>query len=72
MKCLHGSVDIGMHCEPMFDYARRSVRPGTYIGAGYTQMSATAEGQPTLILTSSLRMGMEGRTAQARTTMRRR
>ncbi len=69
VTCLHGSVDIGMHCEPLFDYAR--IGPTwEYIGDGYTKMRASAEGQPTIVLTSSLRMGKEGRTAQARTTMR--
>nr|WP_240615850.1 glycoside hydrolase family 15 protein [Nakamurella deserti] len=69
VKCLHGSVDIGLHCEPLFDYAK--VGPTwEYVDAGYNKMKASADGQPTIVLTSSLRMGNEGRTAQARTTMR--
>ncbi len=69
VKCLHGSVDVGMHCEPMFDYARQGAT-WKYIGDGYHKLIATAEGQPALTLTSSLRIGIEGRTAQARTRMR--
>ncbi len=69
IKCIYGSVDIEVHCEPLFDYAR--VGPSwAYTGTGYNQMTATADDQPTLTMTSSLRIGKEGRTAQARSRMK--
>lgn len=69
VKCIYGSVDLGVQCEPVFDYAR--IGPDwEYSGAGYNEVSARAPGQPTLRLTSSLRLGIEGGTAQARSRMK--
>ena len=68
VKCIYGTVDLTMACEPVFDYARVGAK-WEYTGDGYGQLEARAEGQPTLGLTSSLRIGVEGRTAMARTRM---
>ncbi|TKV57327.1 glycoside hydrolase family 15 protein [Nakamurella flava] len=70
MKCISGTVDLQMACEPVFDYAKTG---GTweYTGSGYDQVTSTVPGQPTLTLTGSLRMGVEGRSAMARTKMTR-
>lgn len=70
VKCISGTVDLQMACEPVFDYARTG---GTweYTGSDYSQVTSTVPGQPTLTLTGSLRMGVEGRSAMARTKMAR-
>ena len=68
IKCIYGTVDISMDCEPVFDYARVGAT-WDYPNADYSQVVATGPGQPTLTLTSSLRIGLEGRAAMARTKM---
>ena len=70
IKCVYGNVDLQMTCEPVFDYARKGAK-WTYPRKDYSEVVATAKGQPTLRLTSSLRIGLEGRTALARTKMQR-
>jgi GH15 family glucan-1,4-alpha-glucosidase len=70
IKCVYGNVDLQMSCEPVFDYARKGAR-WSYPKSDYSEVTATAKGQPTLKLSSSLRIGLEGRTAQARTKMKR-
>lgn len=68
VECIYGTVDLSMSCEPVFDYARVGAQ-WSYSGAGYDTLVASADGQPTLTLSSSLRLGVEGRSALARTTM---
>ena len=51
--------------------AARKGAKWTYPKPDYSEVVATAKGQPTLRLASSLRIGLEGRTAQARTKMKR-
>ena len=70
IKCVYGNVDLQMTCEPVFDYARKGAK-WSYPKSDYSEVIATAKGQPTLKLSSSLRIGLEGRTATARTKMRR-
>ena len=68
VECVYGTVDLAMSCEPVFDYAR--VGAGwSYSGPGYDTLVASAQGQPSLTLSSSLRLGIEGRGALARSTM---
>ncbi|MDQ2846544.1 MAG: glycoside hydrolase family 15 protein [Actinomycetota bacterium] len=72
VTCLYGTVDVTAACEPVFDYAR--IPPSwRYLTDDYSQLEATTgkenDGNPTLRLTSSLRFGVEGRSAVARTTM---
>jgi alpha,alpha-trehalase len=69
VKCIYGTLDLTMNCEPVFDYGRIGAR-WSYAGSGYGSVTATAEGQPPLRLSSSLRIGVEGRTATARTKMK--
>lgn len=66
VECIYGKVDLSMICEPVFDYARTAAT-WSYPNSGYSEVVAHAEGQPSLTLTSSLRIGIEGRTALART-----
>ncbi len=70
ITCIYGNVDLQMSCEPVFDYARKGAK-WQYPGPGYCDVVASAKGQPTLKLSSSLRIGLEGRTAMARTKMKR-
>jgi GH15 family glucan-1,4-alpha-glucosidase len=69
VRCVSGSVDVSMTCDPAFDYARREP-VWHYDGPGYGEVVATAEGSPvTLRLTTDLRPGIEGRGLHARTRM---
>nr|WP_231988460.1 glycoside hydrolase family 15 protein [Nakamurella panacisegetis] len=68
VRCIYGTVDMSMVCEPVFDYARVGAS-WSYPTNNYAQVIARADGQPTLTLTSSLRLGIEGRAAMARTKM---
>lgn len=82
VRCVSGTVEMEMTCEPAFDYHRASAR-WSYIGEGYHQATAQAgplpgndrpagpqsEDCPTLTLTSDMRLGLEGRDARARTRM---
>jgi len=70
IKCIYGNVDLEMSCEPIFDYARKGAK-WSYPNTDYSEVVASAKGQPSMRLSSSLRIGLEGRTAMARTKMRR-
>ena len=70
IKCIYGSVEVAVDCEPMFDYGRVPAC-WNYRRDGYH--SATAAGSQTdltLRLDSSLRLGFEGGRASARATLR--
>jgi GH15 family glucan-1,4-alpha-glucosidase len=70
VECLYGTVDVTVDCQPVFDYGRAPARWG-YPRGDYSQLTASpADGGPSLTLTSSLRLGVEGRSAAARTRMR--
>ncbi len=67
IRCLQGELEVSVDCEPVFDYGRIDAR-WAYTGEGYGQASATAEGTDlVLTLSTSLRLGIEGRRASART-----
>lgn len=102
IRCVSGTVEMELSCEPAFDYHRASAH-WSYVGEGYGTASAeavpgdvagvpgsapasggtaspasraatcTAEGvaedNPTLTLTTNMRLGLEGRDARARTRM---
>ncbi|GIG21670.1 trehalase [Cellulomonas chitinilytica] len=71
VTCVSGTVDLEVECAPAPDYARQEPR-WEYSESGYNELVATPpEGVtgPTLRLTSSLRLGVDGRTASARTRM---
>jgi len=70
VRCLQGSVDFVLECEPAFDYGRQR---GTwrYRGSGYGQAEVSAgEGSPLLRLTTDLNVGFEGPRAIARRRLR--
>ncbi|WP_024803623.1 glycoside hydrolase family 15 protein [Nocardia sp. BMG51109] len=71
-KCVSGVVEFEMECEPAFDYHRAAAH-WEYTGGGYGQARATCAAVsdcPTLTLTTDMRLGLEGRSAQARTRMK--
>src|SRR5215216_3936217 len=70
VRCVNGSVEIQLECDPIFDYGRRYAH-WEYVGEGYGEARATADGWPTtLTLTTDLRVGFEGSRVRALTTLR--
>jgi GH15 family glucan-1,4-alpha-glucosidase len=67
VKCVSGSVDLQMACEPAFDYGQIETT-WEYDGPGYGELTATG-GETQLRLTTDLRPGVEGRGLSARTRM---
>ena len=62
VRCVSGSVDLSMTCEPMFDYGR--VEPAwTYEGEGYGEVWRPPRTRGQLRLTTDLRPGHRGRRA---------
>jgi alpha,alpha-trehalase len=69
VKCVQGTVELTLDCEPVFDYGRRGPA-WEYTGEGYNDALARAEGMDLeLRLTTDMRVGFEGRRARARTTL---
>ena len=69
VKCVSGSVDVSMTCEPVFDFGRFEPT-WRYEGAGYGEVVASADDTGvTLRLTTDMRPGIEGRGLNARTRM---
>jgi alpha,alpha-trehalase len=68
-RCLTGSIDFVLECEPAFDYGRRR---GTwhYTTAGYGQAEAQLDGEPQFRLSTDLNLGFEGPRAIARRRLR--
>ncbi|HLS75406.1 MAG TPA: glycoside hydrolase family 15 protein [Nocardia sp.] len=73
VKCVNGTVELELSCEPSFDYHRTSAE-WEYTGKVYEQATAVPKDDrsagPALVLTTDLRLGLEGRQARARTRMR--
>jgi alpha,alpha-trehalase len=69
VRCVNGSVEVQLECDPIFDYGRRYAH-WEYVGDGYGEAVATADGWPTkLTLTTDLRVGFEGSRVRALTTL---
>ncbi len=71
VKCVQGTVEINMACEPVLDYGR--VSPGwDYVEDSYHHAIAKADGADDveLHLCTNLRVGFEGRRCEARTMLR--
>jgi alpha,alpha-trehalase len=68
VRCVNGSVELVMDCEPVFDYGRIPAR-WAYVGDGYGEAITTAVGDLELRLTTNLRLGFEDRRAHARTRL---
>jgi GH15 family glucan-1,4-alpha-glucosidase len=70
LRCVNGSVEVVLECDPIFDYGRKYAE-WEYTDSGYTSAIARHEGWPTeLTLDTDLRVGFEGSRARAVTTMR--
>ena len=70
VKCVSGSVDLSMSCDPVFGYGARDA-VWTYEGDTYAEAIAHDDvDNATLRLATNLRIGLEGRTAQARTRLK--
>jgi len=70
VKCTNGSVQLMMDCEPAFDYGRRR-EPWNHTDRGFHQVAVEPAGLDlALTLTSDIRIGIEGPSAQARTLLR--
>jgi len=72
VRCVSGTVELVMNCEPSFDYHRVSAG-WEYSAQAYGEAIARAhkdpDSHPTLRLTTNLRIGLEGREARARTRL---
>jgi alpha,alpha-trehalase len=71
VKCVSGSVDLSVLCEPMFNYGEHEAA-WDYDRPGYGSVVASCPDGSTdirLRLNTNLRLGIEGRTAQVRTRM---
>ena len=70
VKCVQGSAEIHLDCEPAFDYGGLTAE-WSYAGTGYHEAVAATEGMALkLRLVTDLRLGFEGPRARARTTLR--
>ncbi len=69
IKCVEGSAEINLECEPAFDYGGLSAE-WSYAGPSYHEALASSEGIDTqLQLVTDLRLGIEGPRARARTIL---
>ena len=70
VRCVNGEVQLGLACEPVFDYGASRVT-WEYDGAGYRTAVARAAGNDLeLRLTTDLNLGIEGPRATARHLMK--
>jgi GH15 family glucan-1,4-alpha-glucosidase len=70
LRCVNGHVEVHMDCEPKLDYGRVPVL-WEYGNSGYDlAVGRAAQGDTVLRITSDLRIGFEGGSARARTTLR--
>src|SRR6476620_3362895 len=69
VRCVSGTVELVMQCEPSFDYHRVGAS-WEYSAQAYGEAIARAnkdpDSHPTMRLTTNLRIGLEGREARAR------
>ena len=64
-KCLHGSVDVILTCEPSFNYGRVDAE-WEYAGPSYDRVTTSNDEFNRLTLSGDMRFGIEGRTIRAR------
>ncbi|HEX4109920.1 MAG TPA: glycoside hydrolase family 15 protein [Solirubrobacteraceae bacterium] len=70
VRCVHGSAEIHLDCEPVFDYGGLAAE-WSYTGSGYHEAVASSEGMELkLRLVTDLNLGFEGPRARARTILR--
>jgi GH15 family glucan-1,4-alpha-glucosidase len=69
-RCLSGTIDFVLECEPAFDYGReRGVWRRTGDAFGQAEIEP-GDGEPSIRLTTDLRLGLEGPQAMARRRLR--
>jgi GH15 family glucan-1,4-alpha-glucosidase len=69
VRCVSGTVEVSMTCDPVFDYGR-SEPDWSYEGEGYGKLVATSpDSDISLRITTDLRPGIERRGIKARTRM---
>jgi GH15 family glucan-1,4-alpha-glucosidase len=69
VRCVNGTVEIHMECEPMYDYGRAYAQ-WEYEGDGYHKARCSFEGHGLeLCVDTDLRAGIEGGRLRARTTL---
>jgi alpha,alpha-trehalase len=70
VRCVHGSVELHVECEPAFEYGSRPAA-WEFVGPGYGLAVARAAGAGVqLRLATDLGLGLEGGRARARKTLR--
>jgi GH15 family glucan-1,4-alpha-glucosidase len=70
VRCVDGSAQISLDCEPAFDYGRQRGR-WQHTDAGYYQVVIQPDGaELKLTLTSDMRLGLEGPSVRARTLLK--
>src|SRR3974390_1905405 len=70
VRCLSGTMDVGLECEPAFDYGRKRA-VWWHVGDSYGQAEAgVADGEAQIRLTTDLNLGFEGSRAMARRRLR--
>jgi alpha,alpha-trehalase len=70
VRCVNGSVQLSMDCEPAFDYGQQRAR-WQHTDQGYHQATVQPEGSDlVLTITSDIRIGLEGPSARARTMLK--
>jgi GH15 family glucan-1,4-alpha-glucosidase len=70
VRCVNGSVQLTLDCEPVFEYGANLGR-WEYTGDDYRQLRCTADGTDIeLTLTSDVNLGFEGPRAIARTLIK--
>jgi alpha,alpha-trehalase len=70
VRCAHGTVQLILDCEPVFGYGRHAAH-WQHTDRGYYQAAAQCDAADlTLTLTSDIRIGLEGRSARARTLLK--
>jgi GH15 family glucan-1,4-alpha-glucosidase len=70
IKCVQGSAEIHLDCEPVFDYGGLAAE-WSYTGPAYYEATAMSEGMELeLRLVTDMNLGFEGPRARARTILR--
>jgi GH15 family glucan-1,4-alpha-glucosidase len=69
VRCLSGTMEFVLDCEPAFDYGRRR-DVWRHLGDSYGQAEIAPDGEPRLVLTTDLNLGLEGPRAMARRRLR--
>lgn len=69
VECTYGHVGVELDCSPVFEYGAMPAK-WSYAGEGYGAARASIDGkQPSLLLTTDLHLGLEPRSAHARTLL---